>query len=121
MTGIAGIRNLHLSASSSAGGDERSGTLRDAARAYLRTAGAPGSRASQQRPPHRYRGVIERLAPGCNPVHVEAWMLLKHGSLDRVGTVYFAREVTLAAQRAIEAGPRRSEELAQELGLPAAA
>jgi len=62
-------------------------------------------------------GLIRRLAPDEDPVHVEAWIRHAHGSLDAVEPLHFAREVKRAVARIHAQGPEQSEELARSYGL----
>ncbi len=90
---------------------------RQAARACSRIAFSAAPRIHACAASERYAGIIGRLAPGLDPAHVEAWMLAKHGDLDEIDAVYFAREVKAAAERARAAGPERSDRLARSFGL----
>lgn len=63
-----------------------------------------------------YAAAIERLAPGHDPAHIEAWMRLEHPTLDGLGA-RFAREVAVAVACIDAAGIAESDELARSFGL----
>jgi len=63
-----------------------------------------------------YAAMIERLAPGPDPAHVEAWMRLEHPTLDDLG-VRFACEVAVAVECIRAAGIAESDDLARSFGL----
>lgn len=64
-----------------------------------------------------YSAMIQRLAPDHDPAHVEAWMRLKHATLDGISTLEFAREVAIAVECITQAGLGESDELAQSFDL----
>ena len=64
-----------------------------------------------------YSPLIERLAPGANARWVEAWMQLKHATLDDLSADRFRHEVHVAIEIIAAATAERSEQLAQSFGL----
>ena len=64
-----------------------------------------------------YAGVIGRLAPDCDPAHVEAWMRVEHPTLDGLDAVRFTREVAVAVECIRHAGLAESDKLAHSYGL----
>jgi len=52
-----------------------------------------------------------------NPRHIEAWMRVKHPTLDNLYPEEFAEDVLIAAACIDEVGDEESEELAQSMGL----
>jgi len=64
-----------------------------------------------------YRESILKIAPDCEPRHVEAWMRVEHPTLDHLSPTRFKREVTLALDCIAEAGAEQSEALARSYGL----
>ncbi len=83
-------------------------------------AGATASAVDVEQPGDReipYRGLIQRLVPAQDALHVEAWLTVVHPDLDGIDPVAFANEVRVAAERAHDAGPGPSETLARLLGI----
>jgi len=64
-----------------------------------------------------YSAMIQRLAPDHDAAHVEAWMRLKHPTLDAISVLDFAREVAVAVECITQAGLGESDELAQSFDL----
>jgi len=64
-----------------------------------------------------YRERIEKLAPGYDPAHVEAWMRNEHRVLDALSREKFASEVKIACATIDEAGLIMSDRMAELEGL----
>lgn len=64
-----------------------------------------------------YARMIEPLAPGYDPRHVEAFMRLEHPTLDHLSRVEFAREVRVAVACVDECLPGQAEAIALSYGL----
>jgi len=64
-----------------------------------------------------YAAAIAQLAPDHDPAHVEAWMRLKHPTLDGLDAAHFAREVDVAISCITTAGLQECDELAHSFGL----
>jgi len=62
-----------------------------------------------------YGTQIRQLAPSHDPRHVEAYMRLEHGTLDRLSPRQFAADVKMAVA-CIDADPAMAERLAQSYG-----
>jgi hypothetical protein len=63
-----------------------------------------------------YRDLIRKTAPLHDPRLIEAWMRLKHSTLDGLSPARFKREVRIAAD-CVDADPVASKELAKSFGL----
>lgn len=64
-----------------------------------------------------YSELLRRLAPDHDPAHVQAWLLLRHTSLDAIASSEFAREVAFAVECIDQVELGHSDELAQALDL----
>jgi hypothetical protein len=69
------------------------GSLPASARAQLPAPGDAG------RTPSAYTAIIRRLAPGEDPWLVEAWMIVRHGTIDSLTAIEFAPAVKAAVAR----------------------
>lgn len=67
--------------------------------------------------PAPYARLIEPLAPGYDPRHIEAFMRAKHRTLDGLYPDEFAHEVTIAKLCVDEVGQQEAESLACSMGL----
>jgi hypothetical protein len=64
-----------------------------------------------------YETIIRDLSPAGDPRHVEAYMRLEHGTLDRLSPQQFRAEVALAVACIAEGGTEAAEKLAKSYGL----
>lgn len=64
-----------------------------------------------------YSELLRRLAPDHDPAHVEAWLLLRHATLDAIASTQFAGEVAFAVECIDQLDIGHSDELAQALDL----
>ena len=78
---------------------------RDAPDSSLSDAALPPAKCDgANAPPSPYARIIERFAAGQDPARVERWLRVEHGSMDSIASIYFAREVKLAAAGVRQAG-----------------
>lgn len=81
---------------------------------------ATGDRGETEQPAAAgtpFSRLIGRLAPGEDPAHVEAWMILEHGELEDLNPLHFAREVQNAIGRVHAADVALCDTLAHRFGL----
>lgn len=65
----------------------------------------------------RYADQIKKLAPTYDPRHIEAFMRVGHGTLDKLSTRQFRAEVKLSTQCIDSAGLQDAEDCAKSYGL----
>lgn len=64
-----------------------------------------------------YRNRIQEIAPSYDARHIEAYLRLEHGTLDRLDPHAFAAEVVTAVMCIEAGGADAAERLAQSYGL----
>ena len=63
-----------------------------------------------------YRAMIERIAPACNPLHVEALMRMMHGTLDALSADAF-RASALESIACLREAPYFGAQCASAIGM----
>ena len=64
-----------------------------------------------------YKKIIQEMAPGFNPRHIEALMREEHRTLDALTKAQFKKEVKLAMAFIREVGIEEAEEIAKSWGM----
>jgi hypothetical protein len=64
-----------------------------------------------------YQRFIAERVHDVDPRHIEAWIRLKHSTLDGLSEAEFVTEIYEALGAVLDAGPDRSEALAVSFGL----
>lgn len=64
-----------------------------------------------------YTERIRELAPDHDPRHIEAYIRVEHGTLDRLSPSAFRLEVLVAIECVAEGGLEMAERVAQSFGL----
>jgi len=63
-----------------------------------------------------YRTMIQEMAPGYDPRHVEAYMRVAHSTLDGLSLSMFRDEVAIACRCVDEGGTEMAERIARSFG-----